>query len=79
MLYGTANDYPRVAYYDGEVYQYIFNGIPDAFNRVVLPFQPLEQKTANKKRFNGLRPYSPRAAQEPKQKKLMFHTKRRSN
>lgn len=51
MLYGTANDYPRVAYYDGEVYQYILNGIPDAFDRVVLPFQPLEQKNRQEKTF----------------------------
>ena len=41
MFYGTANSYPQVAYYDGVVYQYVLNDIATAFNRVVLPFEPL--------------------------------------
>lgn len=42
MLYGTANNYPRVAYYDGVVYQYVLNSTANAFNKVVLPFHPVE-------------------------------------
>lgn len=41
MFYGTANSHPQVAYYDGVVYQYVLNDIATAFNRVVLPFEPL--------------------------------------
>lgn len=38
MLFGAANNHPKVAYYDGVVYRYISNDRPDAFDKVVLPF-----------------------------------------
>lgn len=41
MFYGTAQSHPKVAYYDGVVYQYVLNDSATAFNRVVLPFEPL--------------------------------------
>lgn len=38
MIFGAANNHPKVAYYDGVVYRYISNNRPDAFDKVVLPF-----------------------------------------
>lgn len=42
MLFGAANSYPQIAFYNGTVYSYIFNDIPNAFNRVVLPFSNID-------------------------------------
>ncbi len=42
MLFGAANSYPQIAFYNGTVYSYILNDVPNAFNRVVLPFNKLD-------------------------------------
>ncbi|CAM5276826.1 hypothetical protein [Alishewanella longhuensis] len=38
MIFGAANNHPKVAYYDGVVYRYISNSRPNAFDKIVLPF-----------------------------------------
>uniref|UniRef100_UPI0040478624 hypothetical protein n=1 Tax=Rheinheimera sp. TaxID=1869214 RepID=UPI0040478624 len=38
MIFGTANSYPQVAYYNGVVYRYTLNSVPKAFDKTVLPF-----------------------------------------
>lgn len=38
MIFGSAENYPQVAYYDGVIYRYTLNSLPNAFNEIVLPF-----------------------------------------
>jgi hypothetical protein len=38
MLFGTSKSHPQLSYYNGAVYKYILNSVPNTFGKVILPF-----------------------------------------